>query len=489
MKKCFRNRRWLFVNHWREEKKTTKNNLIVFWCQWKTRFVLVQVLSQSHCSSKALRFRFISFLFCLTRIFFSLSMFPNPLPYVTNWNVAVYRKVESVGQSSFYTHDSSQNPNSQSIYASFYVQLTAQADSQGPTRSDVLYFRSQPIQVQKSNPNSQNLPFTITQINDFKLQPETAPVFSAGPSSSSSSKFYNAEQQSVRKFNWNRTFFFLTDTTASDLIDEIHSSSLRHVKEQLTFVSNQSIDFFLKVSTNIRTERRRYCFKRKRFSAFYFSIRRHKVKKNFHFETNKTKETFDLISDSKVIRPYLIFVTDETHVGQLFDAQIFRKTFHFEIFLHFRSSFEGINQIATVSLRESSDDENFVSGIKWDVEICIEIKENRFIYVLENYSKVVVFIIRRVLKQIQHSGIDIFLISLMTSSCVLNEWFKVTILIIDSFGKKRNGWKQKWTFFSLGIVHFVYRCWDLMLIFVTGHRKLCVVESKRIRDETKLIFG
>ncbi|UJR10528.1 hypothetical protein I4U23_014731 [Adineta vaga] len=48
-----------------------------------------------------------------------------------------------------------------------------------------------------------------------------------------------------------------------------------------------------------------------------------------------------------IIRPFLIFVTDEVFIGQLFDAYIFR-----------------ISQVATISLRDNPEDEVFVSGIK-----------------------------------------------------------------------------------------------------------------------------
>ncbi|CAF5160877.1 unnamed protein product, partial [Rotaria magnacalcarata] len=47
------------------------------------------------------------------------------------------------------------------------------------------------------------------------------------------------------------------------------------------------------------------------------------------------------------IRPFMIFVTEEVFIGQLFDAYIFR-----------------ISQVATISMRDNPEDEVFVSGIK-----------------------------------------------------------------------------------------------------------------------------
>ncbi|CAF3399833.1 unnamed protein product [Rotaria socialis] len=48
-----------------------------------------------------------------------------------------------------------------------------------------------------------------------------------------------------------------------------------------------------------------------------------------------------------IIRPFMIFVTEEVFIGQLFDAYIFR-----------------ISQVATISMRDNPEDEVFVSGIK-----------------------------------------------------------------------------------------------------------------------------
>jgi len=54
-----------------------------------------------------------------------------------------------------------------------------------------------------------------------------------------------------------------------------------------------------------------------------------------------------VLNTTGVIRPFLIFVTEETFVGQLFDAYIFR-----------------ISQVATISMRDNPEDEAFVAGIK-----------------------------------------------------------------------------------------------------------------------------
>jgi hypothetical protein len=124
-------------------------------------------------------------------------MFPNEAPTrptlssaspVSNWSVALYRKVESN-----HTYDPSQSQTPTQVYGSFYIQLQQQANPSSPSRSDALYLRYQ-SQQQKNNVNSYTLPFTISQLSDVKLSPDTVPV------SSTASRFYNAEQQTIRKF-------------------------------------------------------------------------------------------------------------------------------------------------------------------------------------------------------------------------------------------------------------------------------------------------
>lgn len=116
-----------------------------------------------------------------------------PASPVSNWSVALYRKAEALHPS-----DLSQSQSPQQVYGSFYIQLQQQASPSSPSRSDVLYLRYQP-QQQKNSVNSYTLPFTISQLNDAKLSPDTVPVSSTAPSASS--RFYNAEQQTVRKFD------------------------------------------------------------------------------------------------------------------------------------------------------------------------------------------------------------------------------------------------------------------------------------------------
>ena len=126
-------------------------------------------------------------------------MFPNAAPSgstrpalpsaypVSNWSVALYRKVES-------RHDSYQSPNLNQTSGSFYIQLQHQAHSSSPNRSDVLYLRYQ-YQQQKNTLDSYTLPFTISQLTDMKLSPDTVPLTAA----QAASKFYSVEQQTVRK--------------------------------------------------------------------------------------------------------------------------------------------------------------------------------------------------------------------------------------------------------------------------------------------------
>ena len=129
-------------------------------------------------------------------------MFPNaaptrptrsPLPaasLVTNWNVVLYRKAES-------TYPSHSHDPSQAVSGSFYIQLQQQACSASPSRSDVLCLRYQ-FQHQKNTIDSYALPFTITQLSDVNLSPDSVPL-SSTLSSATSSKFYNGDQQNVRK--------------------------------------------------------------------------------------------------------------------------------------------------------------------------------------------------------------------------------------------------------------------------------------------------
>ena len=138
-------------------------------------------------------------------------MFPNVTPAgsrrlnvppaapVSNWSVALYRKAENV-QSSFYSYESSQVHISGTVSGAFYIQLQHQADPTSPSCSDVLYCR---YRSSKSDPLSPQLPFTISQINNFTLKPETAPTINSG--NAQASKFYNAEQSVARKwFIWRK---------------------------------------------------------------------------------------------------------------------------------------------------------------------------------------------------------------------------------------------------------------------------------------------
>jgi hypothetical protein len=61
----------------------------------------------------------------------------------------------------------------------------------------------------------------------------------------------------------------------------------------------------------------------------------------------------------------MIFVTEEIFLGQLFDANIFRMKIKMKFsYLIFDILFEGIGQIATISLRDNPDDEQHIAGIK-----------------------------------------------------------------------------------------------------------------------------
>jgi hypothetical protein len=136
-------------------------------------------------------------------------MFPNAAPTrptrpilpaaspVSNWNVVLYRKAEAVQPS--HTYDLAQTQVPYPVYGSFYIQLQQQACASSPSRSDVLCLRYQSHQ-QKNTVDSYTLPFTISQLSDVKLSPDSVPL-SSSMSTTTSSKFYNTDQQSVRKFN------------------------------------------------------------------------------------------------------------------------------------------------------------------------------------------------------------------------------------------------------------------------------------------------
>ena len=95
---------------------------------------------------------------------------------VSNWSVALYRKAEPA-----VTLNSSDIPGaapvSPAIIGSFYVQLQYQASSDSPSSSDVLYFRYQ-SQHQRNTADVYTLPFTVSQISDFKLAPDVVQLAS-----------------------------------------------------------------------------------------------------------------------------------------------------------------------------------------------------------------------------------------------------------------------------------------------------------------------
>jgi hypothetical protein len=67
----------------------------------------------------------------------------------------------------------------------------------------VLYLRYQ-SQRQNNSVNSYTFPFTISQLSDFKLTPESVP---ASSTAATATRFYNAEQQTIRKSRFlNRKF-------------------------------------------------------------------------------------------------------------------------------------------------------------------------------------------------------------------------------------------------------------------------------------------
>ncbi|CAF0767139.1 unnamed protein product [Adineta ricciae] len=213
-------------------------------------------------------------------------MFPNaaptrptrsPLPaasLVTNWNVVLYRKAESI-------HPSHSHDPSQIVSGSFYIQLQQQACSTSPSRSDVLCLRYQ-SQHQKNTIDSYALPFTITQLSDVNLSPDSVPL-SSTLSSATSSKFYNGDQQNVR---------------INAPSDSPFSLLLRAKAFLGILVLNNS--------------------------------------------TNSTTA-----NTAGIIRPFMIFVTEDVCIGQLFDAYIFR-----------------IIQVATISIRDNPEDEVYVAGIR-----------------------------------------------------------------------------------------------------------------------------
>ena len=132
-------------------------------------------------------------------------MFPNATPTgptrptlpsaspVSNWSVALYRKAEPL-----HSHDPVPSSLPQQVYGSFYIQLQQQANSSSPSPSDVLYLRYQ-SQQQRNSVNSYTLPFTISQLSDIKLSPDTVQVSSTA-GTSAATRFYNVEQQAIRKF-------------------------------------------------------------------------------------------------------------------------------------------------------------------------------------------------------------------------------------------------------------------------------------------------
>lgn len=84
---------------------------------------------------------------------------------------------------------------------------------------------------------------------------------------------------------------------------------------------------------------------------------------NFYFERI---QSFSLLLAAGITRPFLIFVTEEVFIGQLFDAYIFRMNSNKkkDFSLIFVFLFSGISQVGTISMRDNPDDEVFVAGIK-----------------------------------------------------------------------------------------------------------------------------
>ncbi|CAF0837615.1 unnamed protein product [Rotaria sordida] len=196
-----------------------------------------------------------------------------PAAPVANWSVALYRKAEPILPLN--PSDVSQTPAPQQTNGSFYIQLQQQASSSSPSRSDVLYFRYQ-AQQQKNSANSYTLPFTISQLSNMNLSPDTAPL------SSTSAKYSSIEQQSG----------------LNDSSDNPPTLLLRAKAFLGVVVLNSSAN---SITANT----------------------------------------------AGIIRPFMLFVTEEVFIGQLFDAYIFR-----------------ISQVATISMRDNPEDEIFISGIK-----------------------------------------------------------------------------------------------------------------------------
>ncbi|CAF3355912.1 unnamed protein product [Rotaria sp. Silwood1] len=217
-------------------------------------------------------------------------MFPNAAPTgstrrvlppespVSNWSVLLYRKVEPTH--SFHSYDVSQSPIPQQVYASFYIQLQQQYNPSSSSHSNILHLRYK-SQQQKNTVDSYTLPFTICLLDDVKLSQDTTPVSSA--TGTSSSRFYNAEQQTVR---------------INPLSDCLPVSILRAKAFLGILVLNNA--------TNSITA-----------------------------------------NTAGVIRPFMIFVTEETCIGRLFDAYIYR-----------------IIQISAISMRDSQEDDTYIAGIK-----------------------------------------------------------------------------------------------------------------------------
>jgi hypothetical protein len=173
-----------------------------------------------------------------------------PAAPVANWSVALYRKAEPILPLN--PSDSSQIPAPQQTFGSFYVQLQQQATSTSPSRSDVLYFRYQ-AQLQKNSADSHVLPFTISQLSDMKLSPETAPICSTSIRTTSN------EQNS----------------SLNDQSDNPPTLLLRAKAFLGVLVLNSSAN---SITANT----------------------------------------------AGITRPFLLFVTEEVFIGQLFDAYIFR---------------------------------------------------------------------------------------------------------------------------------------------------------------------
>ncbi|CAF2763131.1 unnamed protein product [Rotaria sp. Silwood2] len=217
-------------------------------------------------------------------------MFPNAAPTgsiqrslppespVANWNVFVYRKVEPTH--TFHSYDVSQSQNPQQANSSFYIQLQQHYNSSLSSHSNILHLRYKSLQ-QKNTVDSYTLPFTICLLDDIKLAQDTAPLASTG--GTSSSRFYNADQQTVR---------------INQQFDALPTLILRAKAFLGVLVLNNA--------TNSITA-----------------------------------------NTAGVIRPFMIFVTDDVCIGRLFDAYIYR-----------------ITNISVISMIDGQEDETHVAGIK-----------------------------------------------------------------------------------------------------------------------------